>query len=67
MNLPEPRADDLEHCPHCGSKLPLVRDAFCGTCGESMDEPPAIARTPEEQKIFRTQLEREAKQNIHLL
>lgn len=31
-------------CPHCGSRLPIVRDAFCTTCGKPLDEPPALPR-----------------------
>jgi predicted amidophosphoribosyltransferase len=53
-------------CPHCGDKLPLVRDAFCLTCGQPLDEPPETARTPEEQKAFRSQVEEEARQTIRL-
>lgn len=49
------------YCPHCGDKLPIVLDAFCGTCGEELDEPPATPRTPEEQKEFRNKVEKEAK------
>jgi len=56
-----------ERCAHCGDKVPLVRDAFCGTCGEALDEPPATARTPEEQHAFRTKVEQEAKEGISLL
>jgi hypothetical protein len=55
-----------ENCPHCGSKLPLVRDAFCVTCREPLDEPPEAPRSPEEQAAFRAQVEQEAKQTLHL-
>lgn len=48
-------------CPHCGGKLPWVRDAFCGTCGERLDEPPAVPRSSEEQAAFRAQVEGEAR------
>jgi hypothetical protein len=38
---------DQECCPHCGTRLPLVQDAFCGECGEALDEappsPPSVA------------------------
>ena len=51
-------------CPHCGDKLPLARDAFCGTCGEPVDELPEVARSPEEQKAFRNRLEQAATQNL---
>jgi hypothetical protein len=54
-----------ERCPHCGSKLPVVQDAFCLTCGERLDEPPPRPRTPEEQKAFRAQVERDAKDGIY--
>lgn len=30
-----------DNCPHCATKLPLVRDACCPQCGESLDEVPA--------------------------
>lgn len=56
-----------ERCPHCGSELPVVRDAFCVTCGESLDELPDPPRTPHEQEIFRKQVEQEAKENMHFL
>jgi hypothetical protein len=56
-----------ERCPHCGRRVPLVRDAFCVTCGESLYEPPETPRTPEEQKAFRAQMEQEAKEGIQLL
>jgi len=51
-------------CPHCGVKLPLSQDAFCGTCGEAMDEPPEVARTPKEQAAFRARVEEEAMRGI---
>jgi predicted amidophosphoribosyltransferase len=47
-------------CPHCGAKVPVARDAFCGTCGESLDEPPPEPRTPEQQRAFRAEVERNA-------
>lgn len=53
-----------DHCPHCGDKLRWVRDAFCGECGELIDEPPPAPRTPEEQQAFRKQVEAEAKEGI---
>jgi predicted amidophosphoribosyltransferase len=56
-----------DNCPHCGSKLPFVRDAFCVTCGEPLDEPPEVPRTPEEQRAFRAQVEKQAKQTLHRL
>jgi predicted amidophosphoribosyltransferase len=54
-------------CPHCGSKLPWVRDAFCGTCHEPLDEPPPVPRTSAEQEAFRARVEQEAKRDIGLL
>ncbi len=54
-------------CPHCGDKLPLARDAFCSTCGEPLDEPPAVPRSPQEQAAYRKQIEQEAKQHLTLL
>ena len=27
------------HCPHCGTRLPNVRDAFCPECRRPLDEP----------------------------
>lgn len=54
-------------CPHCGDKLPLVRDAFCLTCGEPLDELPDKPRSSEEQRAFRAKVEEEAKQSIRLL
>ena len=43
-----------ERCPHCGSKVPLVRDAFCVTCGEPLDEPPEVPRPAHEQEASRS-------------
>lgn len=57
----------MEQCPHCGSKLPLCRDAFCVTCREPIDEPPETLRTPEEQAAFRVRVEREAKESLGVL
>lgn len=54
-------------CPQCGDRLPIVRDAFCVTCGEALDEPPKCPRTPEEQRAFRARVEAESKQSIHLI
>jgi hypothetical protein len=45
----------------------MVRDAFCVTCGEPLDEPPEVPRTPEEQRAFRARVDEEAKQNLRLL
>jgi predicted amidophosphoribosyltransferase len=56
-----------ECCPHCGSKLPLVVDAFCGTCGESLDEPPEEDRSPEDQAAFRARVEQQTKDSFRLL
>src|SRR5437762_999619 len=56
-----------ERCPHCGIKLPIVRDAYCGTCGEPLDEPPEVPRTPEEQEAFRARVERDARQGVGFL
>jgi predicted amidophosphoribosyltransferase len=53
-------------CPHCGSTLPLVRDAFCVTCREPLDEPREVPRTPEEQVAFRARVEQEAKEDLRL-
>jgi hypothetical protein len=36
-----------ERCPHCSCELPLVRDAFCGACGEPLDEAPGVPATAE--------------------
>ena len=55
------------YCPHCGDKFPLVRDGFCATCRQPLDEPPEVPRSPEEQRAYRSQLEEEAKQNLRLL
>ncbi len=27
-------------CPHCGTRLPAIRDAFCPSCRNSIDEEP---------------------------
>jgi hypothetical protein len=27
-------------CPHCGTNLPAVRDAFCSACRRELDSPP---------------------------
>lgn len=51
-------------CPHCGSKLPIVRDAFCTFCHEPLDEPPAVPRTDEEKAAFRTGVERESREGV---
>jgi hypothetical protein len=45
----------MTHCPHCGASLPVVRDAFCSACLESLDEPPAQPRTASEQAAFRAE------------
>jgi predicted amidophosphoribosyltransferase len=58
-------ADEL--CPHCGSKLPLARDAFCGDCGQPLDESPEVPRTLEEQVAYRKQIELHAKRTYSLL
>jgi hypothetical protein len=41
-----------------------VRDAFCLTCREPLDEPPEVPRTPQEQEAFRARVEQEAKQSL---
>jgi hypothetical protein len=56
-----------ERCPHCGSDLPGVRDAFCGICREPLDEPPEVPRTPEEQAAFRASREQVTKEELHIL
>jgi hypothetical protein len=56
----------FDTCPHCGDKLPIVRDAFCGTCDERLDEPPTAPRSPEDQRTFRLQIEQEAKQHMSI-
>jgi hypothetical protein len=55
------------HCSHCGCNLPLVRDAFCITCGEAVDEPPERPRTPQERAAFRARVEEDARGTSHLL
>src|SRR6266576_3945354 len=55
-------------CPHCGAKLPAIRDAFCSECHNDLDESPArplgdtkpgkvqgIAETPEVAVWFATE------------
>jgi predicted amidophosphoribosyltransferase len=54
-------------CPHCGDRLPIVRDAFCITCGEPLDEPPERPRTPEEQAAFRAQVEEDSKGALRMI
>jgi len=49
---------DRGTCPHSGSTLPIVRDAFCATCGEPLDEPPRRTLTPQQQAEVRAQLHR---------
>src|SRR5713101_641026 len=57
-----------EVCPHCGAKLPAIRDAFCSACFNDLDEAPArplghsklekvqgIAETPEVAVWFTTE------------
>lgn len=31
----------MDQCPHCGSVLPSIRDAFCPECRQGLDEPPS--------------------------
>jgi hypothetical protein len=57
----------MSECPHCGSKLPVVRDAFCITCGEALDEPPEVPRTPVERAAFRAKVDGEVKTGLSLL
>src|SRR5205823_1184378 len=32
-------------CPHCGTRLPAIRDAFCPACRNSLDDEPVKAMT----------------------
>ena len=34
---------DGDRCPHCGTKLPVLRDAFCPECRNDLADPPASA------------------------
>src|SRR6516162_10246187 len=34
-------------CPHCGTRLPAVVDAFCPECREDLSAPPARAAAPQ--------------------
>ncbi len=38
----------MDSCPHCGTPLRPVHDAFCNECRQPLDEPPpsAAASTP---------------------
>jgi hypothetical protein len=37
----------VEHCPHCGEALPVVRDAYCLACRSALaDEPAGEGATP---------------------
>src|SRR5262249_3896600 len=36
-------------CPHCGTSLPIVEDAFCPACREPLDEPPEHPVGPDER------------------
>jgi len=31
----------MNECPHCNETLPTIVDAFCPSCMERLDEPPA--------------------------
>ena len=47
-----------EHkCPHCGASLPQVRDAFCATCREPLDEPAEAFHAPVKQDSVQPQVE----------
>lgn len=41
-----------EKCPHCGSALGGMRDAFCPECHEPLDERPPEPRRPGEPVAF---------------
>jgi hypothetical protein len=41
--------------------LPPVRDAFCGTCGEALDEPAPTPPPPEERQPVQVSVEPEVK------
>lgn len=55
-----------DSCPHCGEPLPGVRDAFCGICGEALDEPPPQPRSEEEKKAVRNRIEQNASSAVGL-
>jgi hypothetical protein len=42
-------------CPHCGERLPMAVDAFCPSCGNALDEPPARPLTRSQQREVRQQ------------
>jgi hypothetical protein len=72
INRPASRRDTTlpmtnDCCPHCGSRLPIVRDGFCVVCREPLDEPLEVPRTPQEQQAFRARLERETRETLHWL
>jgi len=43
---------DRQCCPHCGTQLLLVQHAFCGECGEALDEAPPPPPSPAQRIVL---------------